>query len=92
MPNGRDERVAVSYISIHRESDPPVFLPPPLGGIPLNRWSLIDRPTKNLRVAYCPGQAEPWIIVPIVVFQRWNMAYLLSISVIMTNDSPETSN
>ena len=55
MPNGRDERVAVSYISIHRESDPPVFLPPPLGGIPLNRWSLIDRPAKKSE-----GCLLPW--------------------------------
>ena len=57
-PNGRNERVAVSYISIHIESDPPVFLPPPWGGIPLNRWSLIDRPAKKSGPSFIGLRAE----------------------------------
>lgn len=38
--NVKIERVYVSYISIHRESDPPVFLPPHWG-VSLSNW-LID--------------------------------------------------
>lgn len=51
------EGVCVIYIYTYRER-PARFSSSPLGGIPLNRWSLIDRPTKNLRGAYCHGRTS----------------------------------
>ena len=39
-----------------------------------------------------PWSSRSMVIVLIAVFQWWNMAYSLVMSVIMTNDSPETAN
>lgn len=39
-----------------------------------------------------PRTSRAMAIVLIAVCQWWNMAYWLSMSVIMTNDSPETAN